>query len=214
MLKGILALLFLINVIIFAFMFSNSSSPSKQAQKIVTQINPNAIKVITDNKDTDYEVNDNNTTFAANEVSTCVEANLANEAEVTFIQKELHNALSSIQTKIISTTQTGAYMVYMLPKKNFKTQVSDLRRLKVNPISTGLIDQSTVVALGMFADKPRALEYIDNIKLKGVKNLEAVNIQEGNMNVFWLRVPFASLEEEGLLRKIAAKYGILTRFCE
>ncbi|MFM2343491.1 MAG: hypothetical protein RLZZ210_99 [Pseudomonadota bacterium] len=219
MIKGLFFGLVGINLGLGIFMATKSTAEptSKEVQKIVTQINPSAVKIISDNKDSDFDAtNTNDVAFApTNDVSTCVEVNLANESEVTFMQKELQNIMNNVQTKIISTTQTGSYLVYAVPSsKNFKAQVADLRRSKISPISTGQVKGKTVVALGMFADKPRALEYLDSLRSKGVKKTDIENVSEGSMNVFWLRLPYASLTEEGLLRKISSKYGIVTRFCQ
>jgi hypothetical protein len=216
MVKGIFCGLIAINIVLGIFMATkNTEQIAKEAQKIVTQINPSAVKIISEYKDSDFDANNNDVAFATtNDISTCVEVNLANESEVTFMQKELQNVMSNVQTKIISTTQNGSYMVYITPKKAFKVQVAELRRAKISPISTGLIKGKTVVALGMFPDKPRALEYMDNLRSKGVKTTDVENVSEGSMNIFWLRLPYASLTEEGLLRKISAKYGIVARFCQ
>lgn len=216
MVKGIFCALVAINLIIGIFLATKNTEPAiKDVQKIVTQINPTAVKIISDNKDSDFDAANNSAAFAtANDISTCVEVNLANESEVTFMQKELQNIMANVQTKIIAITQSGSYMVYVTPSKSFKVQVAELRRAKISPISTGLIKGKTVVALGMFPDKPRALEYMDNLRTKGVKKTDVENISEGSMNIFWLRLPYASLTEEGLLRKISAKYGIVSRFCQ
>ncbi len=215
MVKGIFFFLAAFNLGIGIVMAtSNTESPNKEVQKIVTQINPGAVKIITDNKDSDFDASTNDTTFGTSDISTCVEVNLVNESEVAFMQKELQNIMLNIQTKIISTTQTGSYLVYVIPGKTFKAQTAELRRSKIAPISTSLIRGNTVAALGLFPDKPRALEYMDNLKTKGIKKTGVENIGEGSMNVFWLRLPYASLAEEGLLRKISAKYGIVTRFCQ
>jgi len=213
MIKSIFLILIIINISILAFFsFTDEGLPHNRVERVITQINPSVIKII--NEGIIEEDRKNDILYTSNDISTCIEANLANEAEVLFMQKELQNTLNNVQTKIISTAQNGSYIVYAASSKNIKTQMADYRRLKITPISTATVDNNKIVAFGVFTNKPSAIEYLDMLKPKGAKNLQIKLLQDTSLNIFWLRLPYASIEEEGLIRKISAKYGIMTRYCQ
>jgi hypothetical protein len=222
MIRVLFFLLVLINIIVLAsFKLLGDDIGTSSVQRVVTQINPGAIKLLNDNKNPNSKLNSllGNSIATQNQdenaISTCIEANLANENEVTFMQKEMQNLIPNVQTKVIANSQNGSYVVYVKSIKSVKDQIATLRQAKVSPISTTILNKKIVVATGIFSDKPRALEYIEKLKSKGSSGLDVEKIGiGGNLNIFWVRIPYAGINEEGLMRKISNKHGIFSRYCK
>ncbi len=216
MIKLIFSFLLIINICILLFFgFSKDSEelPNKKIERIITQINPSIIKLINDGI-AKSENNQSDVIYSNNDVSTCIEANLASESEVLFMKKELENTLTNVQSRIISSTQTGSFIVYAKDTINLKKQIAELRRLKIVPISIGSINNNQVAMFGVFSNRPKAIEYTDSLQLRGVKNANIAVAQDTTMNIFWLRLPYANIDEEGFLRKISSKYGIINKYCQ
>ncbi len=205
-----------LNIVLGAYLFLKDDQKMSQEannQRFNEQMQPDTIKILASNDVQSSGKASIKTNSVTDGITTCLEVNLANEREVIFAQKELRNREFNLGSKVINLQMQGKYLLYKNITKA-EAELQSLRQKAIQPITILPKDGGFVLALGVFKDLLAAQSYQSQLQSRGVTKLEILDKQDLQMNVFWLRVPEASIQQDALFHKMARKLGLVSRYCQ
>lgn len=197
--------------------------PDTKQNYFASQMMPDAIKLLPiDSNITNIATNNSNTNLNnANPLlpdnplaglQTCLEANLANESEIAFIDAAIKNKQFNISTTIKNDVMSGQYLVYVdgQSPKQAENTLFNLRKKGLYPITMINYQQKPLLALGAFSEELQARQFINRFALS---NAQILNDSEVSVNIFWLKADQISIQSANQLKQILQKLKVYTRYC-